>query len=332
MSLSSGASGGKGIDANPVETYDSGDEWDIGVGNLIIDLDADLEKDQQKLEMSGSKEVGLPAPNAVATLPDNIKFVSPVPGPQGKEGKSKSKRSKSGKDSGKPTAGTSLFTPSEGAGGKKEAQGRSGDGVNSGGLVPAVAPKGSEKSAKASRSVAGSKKEKEGGSSKSKKERSEGAGAVAEKEPSVLQPLALAVRVGQYDGGQGTEPAAAEQLGSIAIDTGAALNPLGVKSELEDGEAECRQLKKVKSEKGGWSPSGDEERETVSPSTAFSPGCLSCVVSTDVIVLAPESGVAATGPVDVARGLDGFAGAGSIQPPVRAHSDLLSTIPQPDAI
>lgn len=249
MSLSSGASGGKGIDANPVETYDSGDEWDIGVGNLIIDLDADLEKDQQKLEMSGSKEVGLPAPNAVATLPDNIKFVSPVPGPQGKEGKSKSKRSKTGKDSGKPTPGSSLFTPSEGAGGKKEVQGRSGDGANSGGLVPTVTPKSSEKSAKASRSVAGSKKEKEGGSSKSKKERSESVGAAAEKEPSVLQPLALAVRVGQYDGGQGTEPAAAEQLGSIAIDTGAALNPLGVKSELEDGESECRQLKKVKSEK-----------------------------------------------------------------------------------
>lgn len=135
MSLSSGASGGKGIDANPVETYDSGDEWDIGVGNLIIDLDADLEKDQQKLEMSGSKEVGLPAPNAVATLPDNIKFVSPVPGPQGKEGKSKSKRSKTGKDSGKPTSGSSLFTPSEGAGGKKDAQGRSGDGANSGGCA-----------------------------------------------------------------------------------------------------------------------------------------------------------------------------------------------------
>ncbi|KYO21472.1 zinc finger protein 609 [Alligator mississippiensis] len=249
MSLSSGASGGKGVDANPVETYDSGDEWDIGVGNLIIDLDADLEKDQQKLEMSGSKEVGLPAPNAVATLPDNIKFVTPVPGPQAKEGKSKSKRSKSAKDSGKPAPGTSLFTPSEGSSGKKEVQGRSGDGANSGSLVAAITPKGSEKSAKTSRSVAGSKKEKEGSSSKSKKERSEGAGAPSEKEPSVLQPLALAVRVGQYDGGQGAEPAAAEQLGSIAIDTGAALNPLGVKPELEDGDSECRQLKKVKSEK-----------------------------------------------------------------------------------
>ncbi|NXW55964.1 ZN609 protein, partial [Eurystomus gularis] len=175
MSLSSGASGGKGIDANPVETYDSGDEWDIGVGNLIIDLDADLEKDQQKLEMSASKEVGLPAPNAVATLPDNIKFVSPVPGPQGKEGKSKSKRSKSAKDSGKPTPGTSLFAPGEAAGGKKEAQGRSGDGANSAGLLP---------------------------------------------------PLA-----------------------GVAIDTGAALNPLAAKAELDDGDGECRQLKKVKSEK-----------------------------------------------------------------------------------
>uniref|UniRef100_A0A8D0GQ12 Zinc finger protein 609 n=1 Tax=Sphenodon punctatus TaxID=8508 RepID=A0A8D0GQ12_SPHPU len=248
MSLSGGASGGKGVDANPVETYDSGDEWDIGVGNLIIDLDADLEKDQQKLEMSGSKEVGLSAPNAVATLPDNIKFVTPVPGTQSKEGKSKSKRSKSVKDGGKPAPGTSLFTPSEGTSGKKEVQGRSGDGMNSGGLVTAIVPKGSEKSAKTSRSVASSKKEKEGSSSKSKKERSEG--APPEKETAVLQPLALAVRVGQYDGSQGTEPtAAAEQLGNTAIDTGAALNPLGVKSEMEDGDSECRQLKKVKSEK-----------------------------------------------------------------------------------
>lgn len=306
MSLSSGASGGKGIDANPVETYDSGDEWDIGVGNLIIDLDADLEKDQQKLEMSGSKEVGLPAPNAVATLPDNIKFVSPVPGPQGKEGKSKSKRSKTGKDSGKPTPGSSLFTPGEGAGGKKEAQGRSGDGANSGGLVATVTPKSSEKSAKASRSVAGSKKEKEGGSSKSKKERSESAGAAAEKEPSVLQPLALAVRVGQYDGGQGTEPAAAEQLGSIAIDTGSALNPLGVKSELEDGDSECRQLKKVKSEKvrellGAWVPlllltwhCCDMALWVTRECVSFTAGA-----STDVWLVPPGFGVKVVWPCDV---------------------------------
>lgn len=249
MSLSSGASGGKGVDANPVETYDSGDEWDIGVGNLIIDLDADLEKDQQKLEMSGSKEVGIPAPNAVATLPDNIKFVTPVPGPQGKEGKSKSKRNKSGKDTSKPTPGTSLFTPSEGAASKKEVQGRSGDGANAGSLVAAIAPKGSEKAAKASRSVAGSKKEKENSSSKSKKERSEGVGTCAEKDPGVLQPVPLGGRGGQYDGSAGVDPGAVEPLGSIAIEPGAALNPLGAKPEPEEGENECRPLKKVKSEK-----------------------------------------------------------------------------------
>ncbi|XP_060030304.1 zinc finger protein 609 isoform X2 [Erinaceus europaeus] len=253
MSLSSsGASGGKGVDANPVETYDSGDEWDIGVGNLIIDLDADLEKDQQKLEMSGSKEVGLPAPNAVATLPDNIKFVTPVPGPQGKEGKSKSKRSKSGKDAGKPPPGASLFTPGgEGAQGKKEAQGRSGDGPGAGGLVAAMAPKASEKVAKASRGVAGAKKEKEGGPAKGKKERSEGPGACAttEKEPGVLQPVALGGRGGPYDGGTGVDVGPTEPLGSIAIEPGTALNPLGAKPEPEEGAGECRPIKKVKSEK-----------------------------------------------------------------------------------
>ncbi|GLD61665.1 zinc finger protein 609 [Lates japonicus] len=114
MSLSSGPAGGKGVDSNAVDTYDSGDEWDIGVGNLIIDLDADLEKD--KLEMSSSKEGGGMAapPSAVAALPDNIKFVSPVAAAQGKESKSKSKRSKNSKESVKAPV-------SDGA--KKEIQG-----------------------------------------------------------------------------------------------------------------------------------------------------------------------------------------------------------------
>ncbi|CAH1277684.1 ZNF608 [Branchiostoma lanceolatum] len=30
--------------------YDSGDEWEVGVGDLIIDLDADLEKDRRRAE------------------------------------------------------------------------------------------------------------------------------------------------------------------------------------------------------------------------------------------------------------------------------------------
>ncbi|EDL26105.1 zinc finger protein 609 [Mus musculus] len=230
MSLSSGACGGKGVDANPVETYDSGDEWDIGVGNLIIDLDADLEKDQQKLEMSGSKEVGIPAPNAVATLPDNIKFVTPVPGPQGKEGKSKSKRSKSGKDASKPTPGTSLFSPSEGAASKKEVQGRAGDGASAGGLVAAVAPKGSEKAAKASRSVAGSKKEKENSSSKGKKERSEGVGTCSEKDPGIMV-RTRSVGVNTCDVALATEP---ECLGPCEPGTSVNLEGI-VWQETEDG-------------------------------------------------------------------------------------------------
>ncbi|XP_078456034.1 zinc finger protein 608-like isoform X2 [Lampetra planeri] len=52
MSVVSGAALGE---PNPVDAaYDSGDDWEIGVGDLIIDLDADLEKDRQKLELGGA--------------------------------------------------------------------------------------------------------------------------------------------------------------------------------------------------------------------------------------------------------------------------------------
>ncbi|KAI5094944.1 zinc finger protein 608 isoform X1, partial [Silurus meridionalis] len=37
--------------ANGVDAYDSGDDWEIGLGDLIIDLEADLEKDRRKSEM-----------------------------------------------------------------------------------------------------------------------------------------------------------------------------------------------------------------------------------------------------------------------------------------
>ncbi|XP_041957186.1 zinc finger protein 608 isoform X2 [Alosa sapidissima] len=50
------------IKANGVDTYDSGDDWEIGLGNLIINLDADLEKDQRKLEM-----------NRVLSIKSNVK-------------------------------------------------------------------------------------------------------------------------------------------------------------------------------------------------------------------------------------------------------------------
>ncbi|MBN3307879.1 ZN609 protein, partial [Amia calva] len=245
MSLSSGTAGGKGVDSNAVDTYDSGDEWDIGVGNLIIDLDADLEKDQQKLEMSGTKEGGGMAapPSAVAALPDNIKFVSPVPAPQGKESKSKSKRSKNSKDNSKASAGD---------GAKRDTQGRTqGEGAgtaSSAGVTGTPGSgKGSEKSGKASRSVPSGKKEKESGSGKSKKEKSEGV-AVVEKEV-VAAVLPLAARPVPFEGTQSTDLAAAEQLGNIALEAAGIVPTVTIKTEPEDLEGECRTLKKIKTEK-----------------------------------------------------------------------------------
>ncbi|XP_036391447.1 zinc finger protein 609 [Megalops cyprinoides] len=250
MSLSSGTAGGKGVDSNAVDTYDSGDEWDIGVGNLIIDLDADLEKD--KLEMSGTKDGGGMAapPSAVAALPDNIKFVSPVPAPQGKESKSKSKRSKNSKDSGKAAAGDAA---------KKEVQGRAqaegtGAAAGTGGTANASAGKGAEKSGKASRSVPSNKKDKEGASGKSKKEKSDSvaAAAVAAEKDVGTPALALGVaRSTPFEGTQSTDLAAAEQLGNIALESAGIVQPLAIKSEPEELESsDCRTLKKVKSEKG----------------------------------------------------------------------------------
>ncbi|KAJ8417167.1 hypothetical protein AAFF_G00283940 [Aldrovandia affinis] len=252
MSLSSGTAGGKGVDSNAVDTYDSGDEWDIGVGNLIIDLDADLEKD--KLEMSGTKDGGGMAapPSAVAALPDNIKFVSPVPAPQGKESKSKSKRSKNSKDSGKASAGDAA---------KKEAQARAqgGEGTGAvaagaGGTGNSSSGKGAEKSGKASRSVPSSKKDKEGGSGKSKKEKSDGVAAAvvaATEKDAGAQALPLgSARSTPFEGTQSTDLAAAEQLGNIALEPAGIVPPLAIKSEPEElDNSECRALKKVKSEK-----------------------------------------------------------------------------------
>ncbi|XP_041705822.2 zinc finger protein 609-like [Coregonus clupeaformis] len=243
MSLSSGTAGGKGVDSNVVDTYDSGDEWDIGVGNLIIDLDADLEKD--KLEMSGTKDGGGVAapPSAVATLPDNITFVSPIPAAQGKESKSKSKRSKNSKDGGKASDGA-----------KKDAQVRTqgevtGPAVGTGPTANANSGKGAEKSSKASRNVSSGKKDKEAGSGKSKKEKSE---FVTTTEKEVGAPvLPLACRGVPFEGTQNTDLAVAEQLGNIALDsTRIVVPPLAIKSEPEEMDnGECRNPKKVKSEK-----------------------------------------------------------------------------------
>ncbi|XP_072516692.1 zinc finger protein 609b isoform X1 [Salminus brasiliensis] len=249
MSLSGGTAGGKGVDSNAVDTYDSGDEWDIGVGNLIIDLDADLEKD--KLEMSGSKEGGGMAapPSAVAALPDNIKFVSPVGAPQGKESKSKSKRNKNSKDN-------SSKSPA-GDGGKKEHQGRTqgevtGTTGSSGGTGNSTPGKGMEKGGKASRSVPNSKKEKEVSSGKSKKEKSEGPVAVVAIEKEVAanaQALGNNTRSASFDSAQNADMAVTEPHGNNALES-VGIVPLPIKTEPEElDNGECRALKKVKNEK-----------------------------------------------------------------------------------
>ncbi|XP_065117684.1 zinc finger protein 609b isoform X2 [Paramisgurnus dabryanus] len=250
MSLSSGTAGGKGVDSNAVDTYDSGDEWDIGVGNLIIDLDADLEKD--KLEMSGTKDAGAMAapPSAVASLPDNIKFVSPVSAPQGKESKSKSKRNKNSKDNNSKSPA--------GDGGKKDHQGRTQGDVTgatggSGGSSNPMPGKGVEKTAKASRGVSNNKKEKEVSSGKNKKEKVE-SGPVAviaiEKEIVTNVQAFGSVRNATFDNAQNADMSGTEQLGNNSLESVGIVSPLAIKSEPEELDgAECRALKKVKNEK-----------------------------------------------------------------------------------
>ncbi|NXD44800.1 ZN608 protein, partial [Copsychus sechellarum] len=153
MSLNT-STAGKGVDPNAVDTYDSGDDWEIGVGNLIIDLDADLEKDRQKFEMNNSNTTsssntsskdcgGLASSgaNATSALADGLKFASVQPtAPQGNSShketsKSKVKRSKTSKDANKSLPSAALYGIPEisSAGKRQEVQGRPGEatGMNS---------------------------------------------------------------------------------------------------------------------------------------------------------------------------------------------------------
>ncbi|XP_005807163.1 zinc finger protein 609 [Xiphophorus maculatus] len=251
MSLSGGTAGGKGVDSNAVDTYDSGDEWDIGVGNLIIDLDADLEKD--KLEMSGTKDSMAAPPSAVAALPDNIRFVSPVSGVQGKESKSKYKRNKNSKDN-SSKASTD--------GGKKEPTGRT-QGEPTGAAASAAAAgnnstsgKNMEKGGKASRGVLGGKKDKEGAGGKNKKDKTDGAPVVAigvsEKDVSQAQVALGNSRNASFENTQSTDLADANQMGNIALESVGIVPPLISKTEpdeVENVNSECKTLKKIKNEK-----------------------------------------------------------------------------------
>ncbi|XP_058533318.1 zinc finger protein 608 isoform X6 [Ochotona princeps] len=153
MSVNNISAAGKGVDPNAVDTYDSGDDWEIGVGNLIIDLDADLEKDRQKFEMnnsagtaggSNSRDCGAAASaagaGAPAALAEGLKFASVQPSaPQGNShketSKSKVKRSKTSKDANKSLPSAALYGIPEisSAGKRQEVQARPGEaaGMNS---------------------------------------------------------------------------------------------------------------------------------------------------------------------------------------------------------
>lgn len=52
---------GQSSKANGVDAYDSGDDWEIGLGDLIIDLEADLERDRRKSDMNRIVTVKSPA-------------------------------------------------------------------------------------------------------------------------------------------------------------------------------------------------------------------------------------------------------------------------------
>ncbi|XP_068458350.1 zinc finger protein 609a [Clinocottus analis] len=230
MSLSSGPAGGKGVDSGAVDAYDSGDEWDIGVGNLIIDLDADLEKD--KLEMSSGKEGGgamAAPPGGGAALPDSIKFVSPAGAAQGKESKNKSKRSKNSKEGAKAPV-------SDGA--KKEVRGRPPGEPLTQNPNSTTPPKGADKSGKPPRAFLAVKKDKDGVSGKTKKEKMEvvATGGLGSEKDSAgpLVPAGATRAVGPFEGQQNPEEVEAEQLGTVESDpTGA-----GPPDEEEEEEEE----------------------------------------------------------------------------------------------
>lgn len=224
------------MDSSAVEPYDSGDEWDIGVGNLIIDLDADLEKD--KLEMSSSKEeVGMTSPpSAVAVLPDNIKFVSPVATMQSKDGKSKSKRSKNSKD---------VVKASLTDGTKKDAQGRSSVDLPPQNSAPS---KGTDKSSKLSRFPSSGKNDRDLVCGKAKKDKLEVAATRAfntEEAGASVLPLG-APRSNSFESQQNPEFSSAEQFGDLALDSaglGQAVTIITEQEEVDDGD--CQNLKKL---------------------------------------------------------------------------------------
>ncbi|MBN3310717.1 ZN608 protein, partial [Amia calva] len=267
MSVNS-STGGKSVDSNAVDTYDSGDDWEIGVGNLIIDLDADLEKDRQKLEMNNSttnassKDGGGLASsgaNATSALSDGLKFTSvqpPAPqGNPGKEtGKSKVKRSKTSKDTNKSLSSAALYGIPEISGGKRqEVQGRPGEasGMNSvlgqavsnpniSSAIAACAKGKEEKNGKSQ--GRGSKRDKD--ASRARKEKHDVGHASSSASPAAGHLYGFGTKGSPYHCGNG----GVGDMNTSGLDSGIMGSSVVVKKE-EDEEESHRPAKKLKTEK-----------------------------------------------------------------------------------
>ncbi|XP_026529535.1 zinc finger protein 608 isoform X2 [Notechis scutatus] len=286
MSLNT-STAGKGVDPNTVDTYDSGDDWEIGVGNLIIDLDADLEKDRQKFEMNNStnsKDCGSLASSGVnptSALADGLKFSSvQPPASQGNSShketnKSKVKRSKTSKDASKSLPSAALYGIPEisSAGKRQEVQGRPSEagGMNSAlGQSMNSSPNGNngttsinnntlascgknkeEKTGKTQASR-GSKRDKDGG--KSRKDRQLDLQQGPSNNSSQTAPGHL-YSFGAKGGCAGsnipfncTSSSTAGDANKSAPDSGLMGNSILVKKEEEEEESH-RRIKKLKTEK-----------------------------------------------------------------------------------
>ncbi|XP_039614953.1 zinc finger protein 608 isoform X2 [Polypterus senegalus] len=267
MSLNS-STGGKSVDSNAVDTYDSGDDWEIGVGNLIIDLDADLEKDRQKLEMnnstnstSSSKDCGVLASsgaNGTSALSDGLKFASAQPSaPQGNStketGKSKVKRSKTSKDANKSLPSLYGIPQIGGVGKRQEVQGRPGEasGMNSTQSQAVSNPntvvqctKGKEEKNGKTQSRGG-KRDKDA-ASKARKDKHDSGHAAASAASGHL--YGFGAKGSPYHCGNSM----VGDLSKNALDSGISSNSLLVKKDDDDEEEEeenHRPIKKLKSEK-----------------------------------------------------------------------------------
>ncbi|MBN3288074.1 ZN608 protein, partial [Polyodon spathula] len=268
MSMNS-STGEKSVDPNAVDTYDSGDDWEIGVGNLIIDLDADLEKDRQKLEMNNSannttssKDCGgltSSGANATSALSDGLKFTSvQPPAPQGNSnketGKSKVKRSKTCKDANKSLSSAALYGIPEisNAGKRQEVQGRPGEasGMNSAlgkavsnpntcnAIVSCTKIKEEKNGKNQSR---GSKRDKD--VSKARKEKHEIGHANSSASPTSGHLYGFGAKGSPYHG-----DTMVGDVNKSGLDSGIMGNSIVVKKEEDEGESH-RPVKKLKSEK-----------------------------------------------------------------------------------